>query len=329
MQPSHPPPSNQLVPRRFTQPSPSHSALPDLDAARQLPPQPITVFQLAISGEELALVRMWGRMSLLVGYGYRAPNRPPLPARHRGLPGCLSETALIIVRELVRHDVPPVPFHAEGVIYAIFLRHPHAGEPVRIYVGRTIGTALHRFSQHLRSAFAPAPSFRTGETRLVGFLRSHGVQQLSVVPLQEVMQGALPEVRGDSHTWAIVSPIYERFWIQVLRALFREHSHQYRGLNMLMPGGRNTHFADVLRRAASQVPLWSPLLSLVPGGLPAAAVEDTARLFGSRDYVRRLVHLARRFFQLGTCLIQAQHALAHWLQTTPLQVAHFVPNVRG
>ena len=263
-------------------------------------------------------------MALLVGYGFRAPDRPPLPARHCGVPGRLPSAALIIVRELVRHDLTSVSFHTEGVIYAIFLRHAHAREPVRIYVGRTIGTALHRFSQHLRSAFAPAPSFRTAETRLVQFIRLHGVQQLCVVPLQEVMQGALPEIRGDPHMWAIVSPVYERFWIQVLRSLFREQSHEYMGLNMLMPGGRGTQLGAVIRRAASRVPLWSPLFSLIPGALPHAPLEDYTRIFGSSLLRSPPYSFSTQILPFRCCSLRGPRCPFTLAANHPLQVAHAV-----
>ena len=164
------------------------------------------------------------------------------------------------------------------------------------YVGKTSRSAVERLCEHIADAYREEhivplqPRRSTPCQQLHAFIRSVGVQQLCIVPLQVVDCDL-----QDTHLWEVVSRVHERFWIGVLQTLWSQAN--ILGLNMQLPGSRAARFGDAVYEVGGvqSLPLWSPYFyyayhhgELEVVGSQEADEDRVQRRYATRDCDRRV-----------------------------------------
>jgi hypothetical protein len=173
----------------------------------------------------------------------------------------------------------------EGVIYAI-----HAQRSKKVYVGQTVLSSFARFQQHVNGAYNKKSNSYT--TPLAEFIRRQGHSKLLITPLEIIPKHFYAHRNREMRVKlfnAVASP-RENFWIDRLR------SYVPWGLNV-----KSSERARV-RRGRRKPMIWrrkkmreqARLENQYPRNAPANASqrnEVRKRLFGSREYTRRVNHL--------------------------------------
>jgi hypothetical protein len=194
----------------------------------------------------------------------------------------------------VRMRIPhPTRKDGEGVIYAVYHRYSRM-----IYIGQTVGTAIERFKQHVRSSL----KWLENRTERDGYplaraMAKHGWQNFGVTTLEKV-DGLYAHTKNGTKQFRTAATPLENYWIR------RMHSTtQVRGYN-------GTHGGTIYYRAKRhRHPSRNPLMYkrrrgyvLPPPPAIAAAVAPVAvngLTTQCEDSRRRIKHLGHQLTTHG------------------------------
>ncbi len=190
-------------------------------------------------------------------------------------------------------DVGSTAYQTHGVIYAICCFRSR-----KLYVGQTVKTCMDRFIEHVNTAL------RGDSEPLHQAMRKIGWQYFMVFPLECIPMEEWLDPKGKKSTqrFRALANAREMFWIDYL------HSYQTLGFNVQFGERRRRRHHRKCnpmkwRRARRDgpAPIAVPANVAVPAGdernpqvqLPPG-MTPSLRWYGSRDYHRRCVYLAKR-----------------------------------
>lgn len=165
-----------------------------------------------------------------------------------------------------------------GVIYVIY-----SLTSKEMYVGQTLGSSIDRYKKHVNAAYNKNNSEKYN-LPVAEFIRKEGYNKLCIAPLEVIPYKLYHDVVSSKtkDNFRKVATPREEYWIN------RLHSYAPKGLNVAF-SQRHT------RRKHSSAMIWKRV-ELNQGHNGASRIiperySFPVRVFGSRDYVRRINHL--------------------------------------